>query len=184
MFRSLRRSEPSLSPLSVGVQSYPRRFSVLVFKAAAYLSFRRSELCFVPTWRSEPSPIFASVFRALFCFCLVFIAMFLSLQRSEPLLSPLSISVQSHHCRFSVSMFRAIAYHSFRRSEPYLHSVFRAIICLLLFLLLLLLLLLFSVPSCGFSSTLRVLMSIFRSIHHHFPPFWLLEPLGTLLRTF
>ena len=91
------------------------------------LSFRRSEPCFVPTWRSEPLPIFASVFRAMLCFIWrseppfirglrhsesschtfssTFRAIFCSLWRSEPSLSLLSLmfrvvfssGVQSHY---------------------------------------------------------------------------------------
>ena len=106
-----------------------------------------------------------SAFGAMFCF----------VWRSEPLLIFVSMFRATTYLH---SAFRVTAYHSFRRLDPCFasfgiqsHIFIRCSEPLFVFL--------FRVQSRGFSSTLRVLISIFRSIHHHFPPFWRSEPLGT-----
>ena len=52
-----------------GVQSH---IFVLTFRAIAYLRFIVQSRVSIPTWRSEPLPIFILAFRAVFCFCLAF----------------------------------------------------------------------------------------------------------------
>ena len=151
---SVWRSESSPSLFSFGVQSHHRVFRLAFIAFIITLQFRRSESQLHSTFRAITS--FIPVFRAMFCF----------LRHSE-----------SHLC----STFRAIAYSSFQRSgphllsafsifiwhsDPHLHLAFRSTSSFgvqshCLFLL--------RVQSRGFSSTLKVLVPIFRSIHHLFP---------------
>ena len=146
---------------------------------------RRSEPLHIIRFGVQSHVLLRSTFKATSSFdvqshCLS------SFRRSKPCL--ISFNVQSHYISF-VSGLRAM-FCFVRRSELHLRLTFRStssfgfrsrifIRCsepLFVFL--------FRVQSRGFSSTLRVLMSIFCSTHHHFPPLWRLEPLGTLLRIF
>ena len=115
----------------------------------------------------------------MFCFVWLLEPLSTSIRSSGPL-HIIRFSIQSHvslHSASRASSSGDIQVHIFIwRSKPHPHSVFRAIICFFYYL--------FRVPSRGFGSALRVLMSIFHSIHHHFPPFWRSEPLGTLLQAF
>ena len=152
-------------------------------------SFRRSEPCFASFDFQSPCPLrfgvrshcisFVSASRAMFCFVWLSEPLSTSIWSSEPL-HIIRFNIQSHVLLRSASKASSssdIQVHIFIwRSKPHPHSVFRAIICFFYYL--------FRVPSRGFGSALRVLMSIFRSIHHHFPPFWRSEPLGTLLQAF
>ena len=87
---------------------------VSAFRAIAYFHFSVQSRVSIPTWRSEPLPIFVSAFRVVFCFCLEFRATssfgvqshYLPSSRCSEPLHIVRFGIQSHH--FSVSAFRAI----------------------------------------------------------------------------
>ena len=165
-------------------RSEPLRHSFWNFRAIIASSFSiQSHHSSISVFRAILVVFSVSTFRAIITTPQFNVQSRILVKRSKPLhhsfwrLEPCfaSFGVQSH-CPLSIRCSEPLHIVRFSVQSHIFISTFRTIICFFYYL--------FSVPNRGFSSTLKVLMYIFRSIHHYFPPFWLLEPLGTPFRTF
>ncbi|RVW21924.1 Retrovirus-related Pol polyprotein from transposon 17.6 [Vitis vinifera] len=125
----VRRLESSLSLLSIGVQSHPHHIFSFGVHSHCLFSLRRSKLCFVSVWRSEPSPIFALAFRAVFCFCLAFRAMFRSFAFKVIIITSQYRRSEPSSSHFKPSHIFALAF----RAVFCFRLAFRAMFCLFAF---------------------------------------------------